>query len=140
MSQRNAEGKGSTGKNVILKRAGEPAKLGADLDRASRAECLASEMQGERDKVKQGIKYAALFHEHQGELDDIGSLKRERKDRAIFNSKKKAARWQHDAAGKQEGSAYVCKRCGNTDQEHMKGKCRDFAAWHLLSQRNDMKI
>ena len=34
----------------------------------------------------------------------------------------------------------MCKRCGNTDQEHMKGKCRDFAAWHLLSQRNDMKI
>ena len=89
ISQRNAEGKGSTGKNLTLKRAGEPAKLGADLDRASRAECLASEMQGERDKVKQGIKYAALFHEHQGELDDIGSLKERTQGQSYFQRRKK---------------------------------------------------
>ena len=48
----------------------EPAKLGADLDKASRADWLSSEILLERDEVQKSVGYAVHFHDGDGESWD----------------------------------------------------------------------
>ena len=84
----------------------------ADMDKARRAGSLPSEMQNERENVKQSMSYAVHFHEGGGGLNDMQKLG-DRKKKETISKEENTARWEPVATKTHKWTAYVCKKNRN---------------------------
>ena len=89
--------------------------MAADLDRASRVEWSAGEVQDEREKEEHNIQYAVYVHEGGGELHDMQKLEDGTQEENNFQITR-AARWEHVAAKSQEGAAQLCQQVRYTEE------------------------